>query len=172
MLSLLEYRGSGMKGFSKAITSRPGLYGGMHRFIPDYISSFAARPIDVPVEFYTRRYGTSADDERWRTFSVLLDLMAVAFYIHTIRRPYWFAPGRLLGLFGLSVLFPSVIVFLYLLNEKITGENIGTHPLFLLSVMGSVFGFFSIILGGIGELILRTYHESYHRRTYCIREIK
>jgi hypothetical protein len=44
-------------------------------------------------------------------------------------------------------------------------------PLLLLAALLFLMGFQSILLGLLGELIMRTYHESQSKRTYTVRSV-
>lgn len=167
----MKDRGSGMKGFKKDIAKNLRLYGEMHRFIPDYVSTYAPRMIEFDVEFKDREYGESYYKGHKRTFKVLLDLVTLFFMLYFARKPFKAMPGRLFGFTGVILSGIGGIFGFYLLVLKIMGQNIGNRPLLTLSVLLIIVGIQSIMFGMLGELMMRVYFESTGRKTYMIREL-
>jgi hypothetical protein len=66
--------------------------------------------------------------------------------------------GGLLGVY-LSVL------------KLVMGEEIGNRPLLLLSVLLVILGVQLVIMGLLGELVVRIYYESQDKPTYTIRQV-
>ncbi|MGH7433247.1 MAG: glycosyltransferase, partial [Candidatus Methylomirabilales bacterium] len=52
-----------------------------------------------------------------------------------------------------------------------TGQAIGNRPLLLLSVLLVILGVQLVILGLLGELVVRIYYESQSKPTYTIRHV-
>lgn len=163
-------RGSGMKGFKKDIAKNLKLYGEMHRFIPDYVSSFAPRMIEFDVDFKDREYGESYYKGHKRTLKVILDLLTLYFMLYFARKPFKAMPGRLFGFTGLVLSGIGGVFGVYLLIIKILGQSIGNRPLLTLSVLLIIVGIQSVMFGMLGELMMRTYFESSDKKTYMIRE--
>jgi hypothetical protein len=60
---------------------------------------------------------------------------------------------------------------LYLSVVKLAlGQDIGSRPLLLLAILLMVLGVQMITMGLLGELVVRTYHESQGKRIYVVRE--
>ena len=60
----------------------------------------------------------------------------------------------------------------YLAFVKIfLNENIGGRPLLLLAVLLLVIGVQLITMGLLGEMVIRTYHESQKKPIYIVREV-
>ena len=65
----------------------------------------------------------------------------------------------------------GVLIGLYLTLVKfVLGQDIGTRPLLLLSVLLILLGVQMIAMGLLGELIIRTYYESTGKSIYYVRE--
>jgi dolichol-phosphate mannosyltransferase len=163
-------RGSGMKGFSRVIIDNLRLYGEMHRFIPDYVSVYGAKMTEIEVEFKDRDYGTSYYKGHKRTIKVMLDLITLAFMLYFARKPFRALPGRLFGFTGALISFAGGLGLTYLLILKIMGESIGNRPLLTISVLLVIVGIQSMMMGMLGELIMRVYFESTNRKTYTVRD--
>lgn len=167
----MKDRGSGMKGFTRAIVKNLKLYGEMHRFIPDYVSVYGPRMLEFDVDFKDRDFGVSYYKGQKRTFGVLLDIMTLAFMLYFARKPFKAMPGRLFGFTGAILSGVGSLFAVYLLVLKIMGQSIGNRPLLTLSVLLIIVGIQSMMLGMIGELMMRVYFESSDRKTYMIREV-
>jgi len=165
-------RGSGLKGFSRIIIDNLQLYGEMHRFIPDYVSVYGAKMIEFEVEFKDRDFGVSAYTGNKRTVKVLLDLLTLWFMLYFARKPFRAMPGRLFGFAGAVIAGFGVLINTYLGFLKVfLGQDIGGRPLLSVGILMVIVGIQSMMMGMLGELILRVYFESSNRKTYTIREI-
>lgn len=167
----IKDRGSGMKGMRKAMIENLKMYGEMHRFIPDYLSVYGAKIKEFDVEFIDREYGSSAYSGSKRTIRVVLDLLTLTFMLFFARKPFYMMPGRLFGFTGALITGLGGLGGLYLLFLKLMGESIGGRPLFTISVLMIIVGVQSMMMGLLGELMLRIYFESGNRKTYTTREI-
>lgn len=166
----MKDRGSGMKGFRRVLIENLSLYGEMHRFIPDYVTTYGAKMIEFEVDFKDRDYGKSAYTNSKRTIKVLLDLITLAFMLYFAKKPFNALPGRLFGFTGAVIAGLGGLAAFYLFVLKLMGQSIGSRPLLTLAVLLIIVGVQSMMLGMIGELLMRTYFESSGRKTYTIRE--
>ncbi len=167
----MKDRGSGMKGFRREIVKNLRLYGEMHRFIPDYVSVFGAKMTEFDVDFRDRDFGVSYYKGHKRTFKVMLDIMTLFFLLYYARKPFKAMPGRLFGFTGAMISGLGGLMGVYLLILKLLGHSIGNRPLLTLSVLLIIVGVQSMMLGMLGELMMRTYFESSGRKTYMVREV-
>lgn len=165
----MKDRGSGMKGFRRVLIDNLNLYGEMHRFIPDYLSSFGAKMVEFDVDFKDRDFGVSAYSGSKRTIKVLLDLITLAFLLYFARKPFKMMPGRLFGFTGAIITGFGSIGLFYLFILKLMGQSIGGRPLLMLSVLMVIVGIQSVMMGLLGELMMRVYFESSKRKTYTVR---
>jgi glycosyltransferase involved in cell wall biosynthesis len=166
----MKDRGSGMKGFRRVLVDNLKLYGEMHRFIPDYLSTFGAKMVEFDVEFKDRDFGVSAYKGNKRTIKVLLDIITLAFLLYFAKKPFRMMPGRLFGFTGAVIAGFGGIGLIYLFALKMMGQSIGSRPLLMLSVLMVIVGIQSVMMGLLGELMMRIYFESSDRKTYTVRE--
>ncbi|MBP7928134.1 glycosyltransferase family 2 protein [Patescibacteria group bacterium] len=163
--------GSGMKGFRRVLIDNFKMYGEMHRMIPAYLSAYGAKMIEFDVPFKDREYGQSAYGGLNRTIKVMLDLITLYFMLYFAKKPFKAMPGRLFGATGALISGVGGVGAFYLLVLKLMGQSIGNRPLFFVSIFMLVIGLQSMMIGMIGELLMRTYFESGSRKTYTVREI-
>ena len=172
----LHDRGCSLRAYRHDLVRQIHLYGEMHRFIPELAAQIGARMSEVPVSDRARRFGRSKYNLS-RAPRVLLDLITVAFLSGYRTRPMQF-----FGLFGLTSIGVGSLVGAYLVVRKvITGLvggmdafrafQIGTSPWLLLGVLLIVVGVQFFLMGLLGEMITRTYHESQAKAIYAIREV-
>ncbi|HSX39876.1 MAG TPA: glycosyltransferase family 2 protein [Candidatus Saccharimonadales bacterium] len=166
----MKDRGSGLKGFKRVLIENLRFYGEMHRFIPDYLSVYGAKMTEFDVEFKDRDYGKSYYAGHKRTIKVLLDLITLAFMLYFARKPFRAMPGRLFGFTGAVITGVGFLISAYLAVLKIMGHNIGDRPLFAVAIFLIVVGVQSMMMGMLGELIMRVYFESSGRKTYVVRK--
>ena len=158
--------GCTLKALRREVAKEVKLYGEMHRFIPVIAYERGARIAEIRVNHRSRQGGRSKYG-LLRTFRVILDLLTVKFLLSYATRP--------LHIFGLAGLLSGAIGFLmalYLSVQKaLYGVDIGGRPLLLLAVLLIVIGCQFIIMGLLGEMLARTYHESQNKPIYAIKEI-
>ncbi len=146
--------GCALKAYRRPIIDRIRLYGELHRFIPSLAREVGARIAEVPVRHHARTRGVSKYGID-RTFRVILDLILVVFFMRYRQRPL-----HAFGGLGLWLAAPGVLILLWLLGDKLMGQDIGGRPLLLAGVMLLLMGMQLIAAGLIGELLTRIYHES------------
>ena len=156
--------GCSLKAYRREVLSDMRLYGELHRFLPALAFIEGARITEVKVNHRARQFGSSKYGID-RTFRVLMDLLTVWFMKRFLTRPmYVFGFGGLIAMFG------SLVASTYLLAVKLMGGDIGNRPLLTLAVVLGIAGIQLFCFGLLGELLIRTYHESQGRPIYRIRE--
>ena len=166
----MKDRGSGLKGFKRIVMDELKLYGEMHRFIPDYLNLYGAKMTEFDVEFKERDYGASSYSKQKRTVKVLLDLLTLTFMLYFTKKPFYAMPGRLFGFTGALIAGVGGLGSVYMLMLKLSGESIGNRPLFIVSILMLVLGVQSMMIGMLGELMMRVYFEASGKDTFTIRE--
>jgi glycosyltransferase involved in cell wall biosynthesis len=172
----LHDRGCSLRAYRHDLVRQIHLYGEMHRFIPELAAQIGARMSEVPVRDRARRFGRSKYNLS-RAPRVLLDLMTVIFMSGYRTRPMQF-----FGLFGLGGIGVGSLIGAYLVLRKVVtgivaGQEafrafqIGTSPWLFFTVLLIVVGVQFFLMGLLGEMITRTYHESQGKAIYAIREI-
>ncbi|MEM1136013.1 MAG: glycosyltransferase family 2 protein, partial [Bacteroidota bacterium] len=162
---LISDFGCTLKIFKKDIAKNLGLYGELHRFIPVLAHLQGARITEIDVKHHPRVYGKSKYG-LGRTFKVMSDLLLVLFFQKYSQRPI-----HLFGPIGLLSFTLGLIVNLYLLIEKILGNDIWGRPLLLLGITLVLAGIQFVTFGLIMEMTIRTYFESQNKKTYRIKEM-
>ncbi len=141
------------------------LYGEMHRFIPAVASWTGVSIAEVPVNHRPRTRGHSKYG-LGRTTRVLLDLFTVKFLAS-----YGTRPAHLFGLLGLAFGGIGAAVLGYLAVLKVfLDEAIGGRPLLLLGALLFLTGVILVSFGLIGELLVRTWHESQGKAIYVVQK--
>jgi len=157
--------GCSLKAMRGEIARGIRLYGEMHRFIPAVASWMGVSLAEVPVSHRPRSRGRSKYGIG-RTLRVLLDLFTVKF-LHA----YGTRPAHLFGLVGLALGGLGSLVLAYLAVLKIfLDEAIGGRPLLLLGALLFLTGVILVSFGLIGELLVRTWHESQGKPIYVVQE--
>lgn len=158
--------GCTLKAYRREVITGFRLYGEMHRFIPVYANSVGARIIEVPVHHHARKFG-KAKYGLERTLKVVLDLVTVKFLSSYASKPIYLFGGT-----GIVLIAISLVVLLWLLIRRIIWRtSVMASPFFATSLMVTIMGFQSILMGLIAELLARTYHESQGKPTYTVREL-
>ena len=155
--------GCSLKAYRREVLADMRLYGELHRFLPVLANIEGARIAEVKVNHRARQYGNSKYGID-RTFRVLMDLLTVWFMNRFLTRPMY-----VFGFGGIVAIFGSLLVSAYLLMVKWLGEDIGTRPLLTFALVLGMAGVQLFCFGLLGELQIRTYHESQGRPIYRIR---
>ena len=159
--------GCSLKAYHRDVVKSVRLYGELHRFIPALASWMGVSVTELPVSHNPRRFGKSKYGPS-RTVRVLLDLLTVRFMLSYSARPM-----QLFGGIGLLAFVLGTISSLYLSAQKVIHGYYYSidRPLLLLSVLLIVVGVQMVSMGLLGELVVRTYHETQGKPIYMIREI-
>lgn len=158
--------GCSLKVYRADIVKSVRLYGEMHRFIPAWVAANTSpsRIKEEIVQHHPRQYGHSKYGIG-KTFRVILDLLAVYFFMRFRSRP-----GHFFGKIGLVVGLLGILPLIYLFYVKFfLGEDIGTRPLLLISILLIVMSVQFLTTGVLSEMLARTYYESSQVRSYIVR---
>ena len=156
--------GCSLKAYKRDVLSDMRLYGELHRFLPALAFIEGARITEVKVNHRARQFGSSKYGID-RTFRVLMDLLTVWFMKRFLTRPMY-----VFGFGGLIAILLSLVASSYLLAVKLMGGDLANRPLLTLAVVLGLAGIQLFCFGLLGELQIRTYHESQDRPIYRIRE--
>ena len=159
--------GCTMRVMRTALAKELPLYGELHRFIPALAANLGARVIEVPVRHRPRTAGRSKYGIG-RTTRVVLDLVTVKFLSGFSTRPI-----QLFGLVGLAFALAGFGLTAELGFERLVlGIRLGGRPIVLLAILLGVVGVQFISLGLLGEMLMRTYHESQAKPIFRVREVR
>ena len=159
--------GCSLKAYRKEITDEINLYGEMHRFIPALARWVGADIAEMKVKHHPRIHGKSKYGIS-RTTRVILDLMTVKFLLTFSTRPI-----QIFGRLGMGSGVLGFLICLYLSIRKLFYRISLTErmPMLLLGILLILVGVQLISMGLLGEIMVRTYHESQRKPIYTIREI-
>jgi glycosyltransferase involved in cell wall biosynthesis len=157
--------GCSLKAMRSEVVKGLKLYGEMHRFIPAVASWMGVSVAELPVNHRPRVRGRSKYGIG-RTLRVVLDLFTVKFLL-----AYGTRPAHLFGLMGLVSGAAGFGTLAYLSWLKLVlGEAIGGRPLLLLGALLFLTGVILVNFGLLGELMVRTYHESQGKPIYVLKQ--
>jgi len=173
----LHDRGCSLKALRRDLVRQMHLYGELHRFIPEVASLIGVRVAEVPVSDRPRKAGKSKYGTLSRTPRVILDLLTVSFLLSYSNRPM-----QLFGTVGLVSSGIGGLILIYLAGAKVIngllyGEEgfrafrIGTNPWTMLAVLLTVLGIQFLMMGLLGEILTRTYHEAQGKPIYAVRQV-
>lgn len=157
--------GCSLKAFRASTLREIRLYGEMHRFIPAWLATVTSpdRMAEEPVRHHPRQHGRSKYGLT-RTVRVLVDLLAVYFFLRFGSRP-----GHFFGGIGLALGGSGTLILAYLAGLKAAGESVGTRPLLALGVLLALAGLQLLTTGVLAELLMRVYYDGGHARPYRVR---
>ncbi len=157
--------GCTLKAYKRDVLSQINLYGEMHRFVPALVSQIGAHVTELPVNHRPRMAGESKYGID-RTLRVILDLITVKFMLKYSTRPM-----QLFGKWGMGIIAVGCISGAITLWMKwFQGLPMNRNPLLTLTAFLLFSGVQFLVLGLLGEIITRTYHETQDKPIYTIRD--
>lgn len=158
--------GCTLKAYRREVVDNLRLYGEMHRFIPAVASWMGVKIKEIKVRHQARQFGSSKYGLS-RTIKVLLDLVTVKFLLG-----YSTKPAQVFGPLGLAVGGAGFLICLYLALVKLAfGQEIGNRPLLILGVLFIILGAQLLLMGLLGEMLVRVYYESQNKPIYAIKRV-
>lgn len=170
-------RGCSLKLFKREVVKNIRLYGQLHRFLPELASTVGVKLAEVPVNDRSRFSGKSKYGAITRTPRVVLDLITVSYLL-----TFFTSPMRLFGSTALFCSLTGFVIAAVLAGEKIyhgiiggwssfQAYQIGNRPLLLLAILLIVIGVQLLMMGLLGEMIMRIYYEAHDKPIYYIKQI-
>jgi glycosyltransferase involved in cell wall biosynthesis len=157
--------GCALKAYRLEVVKSIKLYGDLHRFLPAIASYYGVEVAEVPVSYRSRQFGNSKYG-LWRILRVILDLITVSFLLNYATRPIQIF--GLLGLFSFSV---GTVIGTYLTMTKFMYDAaLADRPLLSFAMLLIMIGMQLIMMGLLGEMHVRTYHETQDKPIYAVRE--
>jgi hypothetical protein len=158
--------GCALKIYRTEVLRDISMYGDLHRFLPALVHQVGGKIAEIPVRHHARTTGKSKYGLS-RTKRVILDLMTVRFLMSYGTRPMHF-----FGTWGLRCLSLAMLTgFLTALTRVIELRTFTRNPLTYVTLVLFILGIQFISLGLLGEINIRTYHESQGKPIYFIKEI-
>ncbi len=157
--------GCSLKAYRSEVVKNIQLYGDMHRFIPAVAKQVGAKVAEVKVRHHERKFGSSKYGFG-RILKVFLDLFLLKFLLSFQTRPL-----RLFGSLGVIFGGSGFAIAAYLSYIRLIKlQSIADRPLLLMSVFLMVLGVQLVMMGLLGELMVRTYYESQDKKIYFVRK--
>jgi len=126
------------------------LLGGDHRYLPAILSNRGFRLAEVKVNHRPRTRGKTKYGMK-RIFDGFSDLFTLRFLLSYGRRPM-----RFFSKIGVTTLLTTLGLGIYLLVIKYAqGQDIGSRPLLLLTILLGIAGFQFLFTGFLAELLVR-----------------
>ncbi len=158
--------GCTLKAYRCEIVKDLHLYGEMHRFIPALARWLGGKVGEIPVHHRPRLRGSSKYGLS-RVTRVLLDLFVVKFLMNYSTRPIHF-----FGQFGLAVALIGILVLLFVFIYRfIDGLTMNRNPLLYVGLTVEMIACQIILMGLLGEILARTYHESQDKPIFRVKEL-
>jgi glycosyltransferase involved in cell wall biosynthesis len=158
--------GCTLKAYRRNVVVHLHLYGEMHRFIPAIASWMGISLVEVETRHRPRRFGRSKYGIR-RTVRVILDLITVKFLLSFGTRPI-----QVFGLLGACAAALGLGIGSYLSILKLGfGAEIGGRPLLFLAILLMLVGAQLLVMGLLGEMLVRVYHESQRKPIYMVKRV-
>jgi len=158
--------GCSLKAYRREVVKNLQLYGELHRFIPALASWMGVSVAEIPVNHRSRLHGRSKYGLS-RILRVMLDLLTVRFLLSYATRPI-----QIFGLIGLLTFAAGTLLTLYLgFLRLVLRQPVSGRPLLLLAILLTLVGVQFVTMGLLGELVVRTYHETQHKPIYMVREV-
>jgi len=130
-------------------------------------ADLGARVIEMPVRHRARSAGRSKYGIG-RTVRVVLDLLTIKFLSGFSTRPL-----HVFGVVGLVLALVGFGLIAELGYERIVlGIRLGGRPIVLLAILLGIVGVQFISMGLVGEMVMRTYHESQAKPIFRVREVR
>jgi len=157
--------GCGIKIFKSGILKELPLYGERHRFLASLAAMDGATVEQVEVKHHPRISGKSKYG-LGRTLKVISDLILMNF-----SRKYSQKPMYLFGTIGIITILAGSVILLWLLIQKILGQDIWGRPIMILGVLLMFIGFQIISTGLILDLVIRNDYEKNAVKPYKIKRV-
>ncbi|MCK5305553.1 MAG: glycosyltransferase family 2 protein [Candidatus Omnitrophica bacterium] len=154
--------GCTLKAYRSEIIKNLKLYGEMHRFLPAYAQWAGAKIAEVEVKHHPRSYGQTKYGLA-RTPSVIIDLITTKFLIAFSTKP-----SHIFGALGLILILTAMLLSLFITIRKFCFGGEWVSPLIFIITICFITGIQFILMGLLGEISIRTYHESQNKSPYLI----
>ncbi len=171
-LKLHDY-GCTLKAYRRYVLEPYTLYGEMHRFIPIYASWTGARVTEMVVTHHPRVAGQSKYGLA-RAYKVMLDLLTVSFLGGYSTKPIYFFGKPAIFLCSAGFFAAGFFVFEFVYARVTRNFDVWIQPttLLLFAVFTVTLGVQLVLMGLLGEIVMRTYYESQSKKTYLVRELE
>lgn len=158
--------GTTFKAYRREVLREVHLYGEFHRFIPVLARERGASIAEIPIRCGVRANGAS-NYGIGRTFTVFFDLIRLFFLTRYLNRPLQFFGSIGGGMAAVGVTIEAWLVYLKYVHGLPLLEY--RAPLFLFGAVLIIVGVQLLVLGLLGELVVRVYHTLRGTSIYSLR---
>ncbi len=153
----IKDNGCSLKAYRADIIKKVPLYSEMHRFIPAMASITGARIAEIKVRHHSRQFGESKYGLS-RIYKVLLDLITIKTLTSFGSRPMiWF------GIMALPLVLIGLVCMVWSIFEMTSSTGSVSLVLPGIGISLGAVTFFLVLIGAIGELVVKTAEKSVHR---------
>jgi glycosyltransferase involved in cell wall biosynthesis len=158
--------GCTLKAYRRDLLDHMHLYGDLHRFLPALARHAGATVAEIKVNHRAREFGNTKYGID-RTIRVIMDLITVKFMLSYATRPM-----HVFGVMGFIALFLGMLSGLLTIFFKVMPPHLDVtdNPWMYITIFFSLGGLQLVVLGLLGEIVVRTYHESQRKPIYTIRQ--
>lgn len=155
----------------KNVLSRMKIYGDHHMFLPALAALYGAKFGEVEIE-HIKPKNKSYKTSQLKIPETVLDIIVIKFLLSMSTPPFSTTPIRIFGGAGLISLSLGFLAGVYLSIEKLVlGHDIGNRPMLMLSALLIMLGSLFVVMGLLGELMVRVYFEGQNKMPYHIKEV-
>ena len=157
--------GCSLKIYKRELLNGIELYGEMHRYITSILQLRGANIGEVKVNHRKRKFGKTKYNSL-RLVKGFLDLMFIKFWSSYSLRPLHF-----FGFLGLSTIITGILIAAFNLAYHIVKTGISSlqiGPLLLLGALMVIMGVQFIVVGLLGEIMIRMYYSNKNESEYKI----
>ncbi len=156
--------GCTLKAYKKECFEDLNLYGEMHRFIPTILSWKGFKIGEVKVNHRERIHGKTKYGLK-RLVKGFLDLIVLKFWMEYSARPI-----HLFGGLGIFSFITGFLIGFYLVFMKVFYNTpLSNRPLLLLSILLVVLGIQLLVLGILGDILIKIYYGK-EKKYYSIKK--
>ncbi len=164
-ISLHDF-GCTLKAYKRGIIKNIHLYGEMHRFIPVFAAWIGVRVTEIPVNHHARIHGR-AKYNLSRVSRVIFDLLVVRFFSDYMTRPIQFFGKLARKIFTAGTVALAAIA----LAKIFLPIPISFDVLLLMFGILGISSFQIVIMGLLGEIMMRIYFEGQKKDYYIVEKI-
>ena len=158
--------GCSIKAYRSSLIKNIRLYGELHRFVPILAHMLGAKITEIEVKHHERKFGNTKYGIN-RAFKVILDLFVLKFILGYETKPIYFFGGFAFITFGIGLFMILSSIILKIQFDISFTET----PLLLSSMFLFLFGFISLMMGLIADIVMRTYYETQSKDVFRISKL-
>ncbi|MCX6783512.1 MAG: glycosyltransferase family 2 protein [candidate division WWE3 bacterium] len=162
---------SPMRLSKKSVLKNLKIYGSHHLFLPALASLHGANFKELDIEHVATK-SKNKTKHSINAPEALLEILFLKFLISATTPPFSTTPIKIFAGPGLVSLGIGLILSIELAFERLVlNHSIANRPLLLLAILMMMLGALFVVLGLLGELLIRIYFESQGKKTYTLADL-